>query len=560
MKNLVVFSMILLVSVLGVSPCSAAQNLTDALADFFRSVTAEVIFQDADTVVLDRGFVQGIAVGDLFAMVAKETPVRHPESGQVIDTLVEFGPLVQVTRVKPDLAYGSLATDADRLFVGVKTRRFENIPVYFIDRAGSGFPLFAALRKRLPHLLWKDYLTAEQPGMFDGRPGLAIKYAPGAVEVLNQNGQILFAGTGDAAVDASRAPALSPRSEQDVAARPPQNPPRPVPTEGGWSMERIALPDEGAVEALRGVDFDRDGIPEVLLGLDGELVLGRLAGTALSEICRFTPDGRKRIVDISALDLDGDGAPEVAVTMLEGDRFDSRIFKFRKDELIPVAASPMLFATFSPVGEAPFLIGQYQRTLLNYRPEFFRITLQDGQIATSPYDLPLVRQPYGVTQLSDDQGNIVTVFLSQDHRLQVADSQQRLLWESSDVYGGSDTFLKVPLEGSRSAGSYEKFFLKGPVARFGESTLLTARHELSDLFRNNPTYKNGKIVALSWSGVGLEETRESPNLGGFINGFTRFDGGGDGRNELLVSVVLPRKGMFTSSGSALFLLSEAEAR
>ncbi len=558
MKHPAVLFFVVLVAWFGAAPCSASDNLIAELSDFFRPVTAQVILQSENTVALDRGSRAGVAPGDLFAVVEGQTKVPHPDTGETLDTLVDFGPMLRVTRVKPDLSYGTLLNDGHHLPAGTKLKRFENVPVYFLDISGAGFQVFSRLRQQLPHLLWRDYLSGESARTLDASPRLVIENASDEVRVLDQEERILFARQGSFAATTQKEKSVRSSNGADSAFATGKKLPAKGPTP--WEVARIRLPEEGNIEALEVVDLNNDGQPELLLGLDGELLMGRLEGKSFIEICRVTREAQKLIVNITAMDLDGDGAEEVAVTLLEDGRFESRIFKCEKDRLVTVATSAMLYAAFSPDGAPAVLLGQNKSTMLNYQPEFFQITLEDGRIITTPYELPLVRQPYGVTQLADDEIGPLLSFLSDDYRLQVADRKKRLLWESSQNYGGSNAYVKVFLEGSRSAHDYEKFFLKGPLQKTGEASLLTTRHDVEDLFRNNPSFKNGKIVELAWNGVSLEEVRVSKDLGGFVNDMTIYDLDRDTQAEILASVVLPQNGFFASAGSALFVLSASNAR
>lgn len=532
---------------LGLPPSAAADASSDQLVEFFQPVTATVIMPVESGVLIDKGAADHIAPGDLLSVVKREIPLRNPRTGQVVDTQTEYGPQIVVTKVKPHLSYckvlGGLAAP---LSEGTRVRRFADVPVFFVDSTATGFQFFQTLRDRLPWLKWNDYVTDPQAIPSVPGPRLVIRYAPDRVTVLDAAGRVLFAQ----AVTASQpAPQHHPVAAPAAAAAR-----KPEAFSGAWEVRRFDLPIPGEVEALRLSDLDGDAAPEVLIGVGGELIVAHLQGAKLVVEARFSLPGRQEIVDISALDLNGDGTPEVAVTALRDNQVQARILSYRQKTLQVIAKLPMAVGTFQSGDGASILLGVDAAGLLDQRPQLYRLNLVGDRVDKTPIDLAGVRQPYGVTSVSDPQGRKWLAELTAGDHLRVLDAQGEVRWESGKNYGGSLQAIAVHQPGSRNTETFDKYFFHGKLARAAEGVLLVAHHQGPGLWRNSPSYTNGRLVELRWNGTTADELDQSPDLGGMVVDFDRADLDGDGTPDLVAAMLYRQAGFMREARSGLVIL------
>jgi len=536
----VVCSMVFLLA-----PGLAGADPVDGLVAFLAPLTATVIMPVESGVLIDKGSADRIAPGDVLAVVKEEKQLRHPQTGQVLDTLTEYGGYLVVTRVKANLSYCRPLGAAGPPAEGTRVRRFANLPVYFVDSTGDGFAVYRRLQKRLPHLQWQDYRAGSMPKLDPNRPTLLVRYAADRLTLLDQKQRILFLQRGAMQeAEPSATPAVAPA------------PAAPAPAAGtgdAWSIRRIplSLPDE--IEALQVSDLDRDGRDEILLAVDRGLQVGHLEDGQWRMQARYDSRGWRQVLDISTLDLDGDGRQEVIVSAVADNRAQARVLRYAGGRLQVITETPMLLRVFRPVQREPVLIGIDDGAFLESRPQFYRLKLADGRLVRTPCRFARVSQPYGVTTIADAAGVVWQVSLTDQDHLRVANDQGRTVWESADTFGGSNKGIRIPQPGARNTDDFETYFFRSRVERTARGTLLVAQHDGSGLFRNNPVYSNGRLVELAWNGATLDELSRSRPLGGMIVDFAPFTLPGD-KPAVLAAVVYQKRSLFRKPSSGLVIL------
>lgn len=557
----VILSTALLIFNAWIMPCAASSNPPDTLVDFFQSVTATVIMPIESGVLIDKGSADRIAPEDILSVVRTTTELRHPQTGKLLDIQTEYGEQLIVTKVNPHLSYCRFLGASGSLPAGTQVRRYANVPVYFSDPSGTGFSYFNSLRERLPHLLWKDYLTA---AAFTGKSGLVIQYTPDRVTVINQNQQILFIQQ----MTMTASPTALANSAQEAApGRPAAQSPVGLLSGGTvkgapassdarkWTTRRIDLSPSGEVEALRVSDMDQDGIPEILLTIDRTLYVYHLEREQLVELTRLATGGLEQIVDLSVLDIDGDGKQEVIVSAINDNRGEARIFKYIASKLVPVADVSMLLATFQPLKGDPILVGLENRSILDRDPQFFSVRLEGRQLVKTPCTLDGVQQPYGVASLAAADGARWLVSLSPEGHLRTRDRQGDIRWESSENYGGSTKSISVPQPGKQNVDDFKKYFFNSRLVKTDKGTLLVTQHDGPGLFGNNPTYNNGRMVELYWNGTTLEELAKTEGLGGMIVDFDQYDLVGGGTKNIIAAIIYRQAGFLQKPLSGLVILT-----
>ncbi|ORJ62069.1 FG-GAP repeat domain-containing protein [Geothermobacter hydrogeniphilus] len=555
MKSLaVLFCSIMLLAASLVCPDIVRAESGANLTDFFAPLTAKVIMPVEKGVLIDKGAADGLAPGDILALVKTEKEIRNPRTGEVVDTLTDYAGFLVADRVKANLSYCRVVGRTGSVKEGSSARRFENVPIFFEDASGDGFPVFQALRKKLPHLLWQDYRVGSSPLTADG-PALQIRYEDGSLTVVNRNKQILFVQR--QVLPAPAAPVVAGRPVSAPVVAPSVAAPSVAVAEGrqpSWQAERIALDEQGAIAAVRAGDLDGDGRSDVLVGFDHALLVGHLENGKFREVSRTVFSADPQLINLSLFDLDGDGRLEVIASLLEEDRADARVYRFADGRLTRIAGAPMLLSIYQPAQGKAVVIGLDSTELMNRKPQFYTVTLANGQLLRTPCSLTGPDQPYGVVGFTDGDGASWLALLSPSGRIQVRNGDGEVRWESSDRFGGSTRGIQVAQPGRQNPDDFKMYFFRSRLLRTVRGTLLVSRHDDPGVFGNNPSYRKGTMVELAWNGASLDEIDRSRPLGGMVVDFDPLDQSGDG-SRLLVAVLYREPGFFQKAVSGLVVLS-----
>lgn len=111
--------------------------------------------------LIDLDASQGVATGDLFAVVQPGEKITHPVTGEVLGTLDATKAVLQVTQVKTGFSHARPIGAAGKVERGDKIRRFENLRTAFWDYTGKGETVFAQVKEALPSLNWHSYAAAQ---------------------------------------------------------------------------------------------------------------------------------------------------------------------------------------------------------------------------------------------------------------------------------------------------------------------------------------------------------------------------------------------------------------
>lgn len=133
----------------------------DDLAKDFQPVSGYVVLPSQDEFLIDLDASQGVAVGDLFAVVQPGEKITHPVTGAVLGTLDVRKALLQVTKVKAGYSHARAVSGSSQVVRGDVIRRFANLGAAFYDYTGRGESFYSDLTSVLPALEWQDYSTAQ---------------------------------------------------------------------------------------------------------------------------------------------------------------------------------------------------------------------------------------------------------------------------------------------------------------------------------------------------------------------------------------------------------------
>lgn len=537
-----------------------AEPLPVDLLDFLKPLDAKVVMSVNSEILIDKGSSDGFYPGDILSAVTAEKIVRHPDTGQALDTLFTYGNHLIVTRVKENISYCSVLNRNENFENGVRLRRFANVPVEVLDTTSSGFKFYKTLRQKTPHLKWLGYRVEPKKDVKRIALGLLVQLGDNKVKVLNQDDKILYSEELKNVVDQADV-----NESYGVAPDNAISEADPLKSEVfsnskmsdklNNSMLRINLPTQGEIGALRVSDLDNDGQAEILYSVDNNIIISRLDGQHLVEVSRYSNPAWDQVVDISVIDINDDSKDEIIVSAIGDNHGTSSVFSYEDRHFTRLVEERIMLGTFLPINNKPILVGVEDGDYLYPRPDLYKVKLSGKEFVKVPFEFGSAKQPYGIASFRDTQGNVLRVVLSRQNKIKTFELDGEQRWESSLRYGGTTNSIKVPIPGARNVDAFDKFYFSSKMLRTPSQTLIVAKHDKPGVLKNSPTYSNGQIVELSWNGYSLDEIYKSDSVGGMITDFDYYDIDGDGDFEIVASVLYQKNGYNQKPYSGLVVLN-----
>lgn len=550
----------------------------------FRPLSGYVIMPVGGEYLIDQDATRGVATGDLFTVVKPGEKIVHPVTKEVLGSLDEVKGTLQVTRVKSGYAYARPLGEATGIERGDAIRRYDNLSATFWDYTDAGEGVFAELKAALPNLEWRDYAAAQAmrpatpvPAAAEGS-ALIFILRPDGLEVRDAAFQALHAY---AAADLGLAPP-APAVAVPVAAPQPAAPaasgivPAPVPappapaegivrtgivrredtaTQGIWASPSV----REELVSIEVADFDGDGQIEAALAYPHEIAIARLAGGSYQIIDTVDLGHTTRALRLDGADLDGDGRTELYLTAAFGQDLASAVivekggtYQFVHRDL------SWYFRAVALPGVGRTLLAQRSGTgTEDFVGPVFRVvpsgeSLGEGQ----PLALPPKVNLFGFLPLADRASNR-TLFarLSEYGYLQVLDAGGEKLWESSDKYGGSETYIERidPMQNPASGDNTRNLFLAQRLEVGSNGEILVPANEGIRGFARFRSYKDSRLVSFAWDGKDLREVWHTQKQKGYLADFRLADVDNDGEKEIVQALVSAGSGLSGYRKSSLYV-------
>ena len=143
------------------------------------------------------------------------------------------------------------------------------------------------------------------------------------------------------------------------------------------------------------------------------------------------------------------------------------------------------------------------------------------------------------------------VRLTQNDDLKVLGHDGEVLWESSEKYGGTESYIAQTVTEGKEDETYYAGIQSSPV-EYGD-TLLIAQNEGERVMAYSKKFDGSQVVAMQWDGFTLQERWRTQPQSGYLADFEVADADNDGRDEIVMAVVYSRKGLLSKSRAALLI-------
>ena len=363
----------------------------------------------------------------------------------------------------------------------------------------------------------------------------------------------------------------APAAAASVAATAPQSSDivRAPLTQSGGDLQRVpqgdivrpqafyrGAPNRGEIKRLDGMfnllafgGLDKDGKRLLFMAQDRSIQLIREGEN--KPLAGFGLPVDNKILAIDYVDADGNGTPELYVTVVRDGDVASQIWELKGNKLIKVADNiPYFFRAISLAGGELKLYAQEQgRKADRYYGDVWQVAREGKKIVRkSRIPMPRYGNVYGFNQIKHQSGELLTIVYHEDNLLVVYDSKLKELWRSNDYFGGSELYYKVEDDAmvNPTFEKYRWFFMSQRIIVTSQQEVLVGKNDGFWVLGNARMYKKGAVYSLYWNGAALEEVWRTKDTQNYMPDFL-FD---EKRSELLLLQLTQREDVIMRSKGA----------
>jgi hypothetical protein len=464
-----------------------------------------------------------------------EPTIEIVDRGAVRDALASRGPTDRVEKVAPQVADG---LDADYAIVGHLTKVGEvvDLDARLINVAASGPPLSEVTRYQSLEA------AMEGLGHFADRVRRRIVLTTEPGEEQERPDKSSLASLYDKVVEGIRGE-------------------RPTPPQPAGGLEIL----ETLPTFLRGVDagdVDGDKQNEVVLMDKRTLWIYKQRGARLRLFRKIQGHKNDDFLTLDVADVNRNGLSEIMVSNMRAGMLRSFILEF-EDKMIKKISDreKWFFRVVQDPGMGETLVGQ--KIGVNREPIGGIHRLVWNGKTFEPEKKPVVKKDVAVFGFNmgdvEGRGEASVLYTGYHERIHVLDMNGAYRWESSVAYGGSDIYYSL---GSGGEAGEKRVYLPARLLardldRNGTAEVMVSQNTFKlDLVKRLRMYDTGRLVSLSWQGLGFAESWATPEISGYISDYQIRDIDNDGRDEIVLTAV--SKGTLRSGASSSLLLYELD--
>jgi hypothetical protein len=395
-----------------------------------------------------------------------------------------------------------------------------------------------------------------------------------AEKLFGVQGAIRATASPAPALPAVSAPSLTPSPA--VSALPQSATPPPVgisaPVGGGvpdgkWtpsSIKRISRSDK-ILDELHGVvagDVDAEGNGDVFASGRRTLYIYRVKGKELLPYTRITRGLPGHILNVEAIDLDGDGKKEILVSGLEGEYMESAVLKRKGDVYEPVAARIPYFLVVLPDWQGkPTVVGQRLGSDTPFEGRLYTMswtgkTLAEG--APLPVDTRTAPLSSGIPSLSSARlgQEWRLVYTDQDSHLRILDASGKTEYRTGGSYGASTDDFEYGLYLPRTGKSRNPVKKAVRVSAGADGSPVFVIPKVRTGIINFSALQESKSIALlQWADGELVERANTGDGDYAYSGADFFPPHPLRKGGKVISSAIEKSGVVTGTASRLLLFS-----
>jgi hypothetical protein len=258
-----------------------------------------------------------------------------------------------------------------------------------------------------------------------------------------------------------------------------------------------------------------------------------------------------KALTVDTADLDGDGLPEVYVTVMRGTELASQVWVFKDNSLTRIADNlPYFFRVLPTPGAAKKLyVQQMGRSDDFFGPVYELKKGGKGYELQDPLKLPKFAHIFNFNRFTDKDGKGRIVVLHPSGFILVYADSGEELWRSNDKYGGSELYLSInDMQNVRIAsGTLRKVFLEQRISVARNGDIIVPQNSGTWVIGDSRSYSKNAIYAFAWNGVALDERWHTKVSQNYLADYCLDEE----RKELLLLEVVKKAGIIEKGASAI---------
>ena len=317
-------------------------------------------------------------------------------------------------------------------------------------------------------------------------------------------------------------------------------------------------------------DVDGDGNQETVIATHRAVFVYRSKNNRFLKIAETADERYRNNIGVDVADINGNGYAEIFVSRLNSHRkgVSSMVLEWNGDRLKKIVDnSPWYYRVAEPSGRDIVLLGQRQKQRDPFRGELCEMVWAKGTYVPEKKILYLKQNNLmGLTvgDVMNDDRHMVVAYNQGDH-LQVIDPPGKVEWKDNEYLGGSMLYFLLPKAGREEMEQRQYLPMRVRIQDIdgdGQKEVIAAKnHEMAGRhlgqFRK---FKTGRIMVLSWDGIGLARMWTTRKVSGHISDFSIGDFDNDGIDELVASVVVKEGAMVMTTPKSTIIVYELNTK
>ncbi len=275
-------------------------------------------------------------------------------------------------------------------------------------------------------------------------------------------------------------------------------------------------------------------------------------GTELKLMVEIPFKVYENLLSVDTADLDGDGTPEIYVTVMTNNVLKSQVWTVDGTTLKKIAGPlPYLFRAVATGSGGPKLYAQQMSGSNNFSGAVGELIKTGNDYGLKDnVSLPRGGYLYNFTVLKGSKGEKNPAIIDRNGYLKVFTPGLDELWKSSEEFGGSEMFIRGGERDPISDDATRKVFLDPRMVITAAGDLLVPKNTESWFMRNKHFYSGSSLYSFAWNGSVLHEKWHTKPTDYYMADFA-YDN--TSQELFMLEVVAKEEGIFDKGASRLVI-------